>query len=716
MKKRIPNFSFFMVFILIFFCLLSSAAAKTKGKGWNVLLITIDTLRADRLSCYSREHLETPHIDSLAHRGVLFDHAFAHTSTTLPSHTNILLGRTPLYHGVHDNSSFTVHEEYLTLAEFLKDMGYATGAFVGAYPLDSTFGLDQGFSTYDDEYGSQLDRGDKYYVERKAEEVVSRALMWVKSQSSPWFMWVHVYDPHAPYEPPQPFKDRFKKNLYDGEVAYVDSEMGKIFDYLGSENLYKNTLIVLTGDHGEGLWQHGELTHGYFAYNTTLWIPLIFYFPGIKPGNVPNYVGHIDIFPTICDVLNLKESDILTGVSLLPAMKGKKLEHGPIYFESLYPYYEKVYNRDWAPLYGFIDDGEKYIESPIPEVYDLRKDFNEKNNMAKQKELGRYRKKLDDIMEKYSAKEKEDSQSSLNEEALRKLKSLGYVSGSSSRDEKEFGPDTDIKSLLPFYDKSIVAKQYYLKGRKQEAIRMLQEVITERKDIGLAYSNLAVLYKEEGNFKGALLVIEQGMKNCPTSHEVFSAYLNFLTEAGQSDKVISVFNEIDIPQKDTDAELWNFLGIAYTRKGEYGKALESLDKAVSIDSDFASTYDNRGNAYLSIFLNTKNEQELQKAIENYKKAVEINPENAVAYNGLGAAYREAGDMDKAIEAWEQSLAIDPEYGLPLYNLGFSHINRGENKKALKYFSKYLDLYQNSMPAERRKKIEKWIKQLEGKSN
>jgi len=714
MKKRIVRVSFFAVFILVFFCMAHPAGAKSKGKGWNVLLITIDTLRTDRLSCYSREHLETPHIDSLAKRGILFDYAFAHTPTTLPSHTNILLGRTPLYHGVHDNSSFTVHEKYLTLAEFLKDIGYSTGAFVGAYPLDSTFGLDQGFSTYDDEYGSQLDRGDKYYVERRAEEVVDRALIWAKRQSSPWFMWVHVYDPHVPYEPPQPFKDRFKNDLYSGEVAYVDAEMGKIFDYLESENLYEDTLIVLTGDHGEGLWQHGELTHGYFAYNTTIRIPLILYFPGIEPGNVPDYVGHIDIFPTICDVLNLKKPDVLTGVSLLPAIKGKKLEHGPIYFESLYPYYEKIYNREWAPLRGFIDNGEKYIESPIPEVYDLKEDFDEKNNLAQEKELDRYRKKLDDIREKYSAEAKEDDQSPLNKEALRKLKSLGYVSGSSGEGEKEFGPDEDIKSLLPLYDKSIVAKQIYLKGEKQKAIRMLQEVITERKDIGLAYSNLAVLYKEEGNFSGALLVIEEGMKNNPTSHEVFSAYLNFLTEAGQGDKVISVFNGIDIPQKDTDPELWNFLGIAYTRKGDYRKALEALDKAASIDSNFAATYDNRGNAYLSSYLNTKNEQELQKAIENYKKAVEINPENAVAYNGLGAAYKQAGDMDKAIKAWEQSLSIDPEYGLPLYNLGYSHMNRGENKKALQYFSKYLDLFQNRIPAERRNRIEQWIRQLEEK--
>ncbi|MCD6516903.1 MAG: sulfatase-like hydrolase/transferase [Candidatus Aminicenantes bacterium] len=712
MKKRKHSLSFFVVFILVFFCMVYSVAAKSKGKGWNVLLITIDTLRTDRLSCYSREHLETPHIDSLAHRGVLFDYAFAHTSTTLPSHTNILLGRTPLYHGVHENSNFIVQEDHLTLAEFLESIGYSTGAFVGAYPLDSRFGLDQGFSTYDDEYGSQSARGNKYYVERKAEEVVDRALVWVKRQSSPWFMWVHVYDPHVPYEPPQPFKDRFKEDLYNGEVAYVDSELGKIFDYLESEKMYKNTLIVLTGDHGEGLGQHGEPTHGFFAYNTTIRIPLIFYFPGIEPGNVPDYVGHIDIFPSICEVLDLKKPDLLTGVSLLPAIKGKKLKHGPIYFESLYPFY----SRGWAPLRGYIDNEEKYIESPIPEVYNLKEDFDEQNNLAQEKELNRYRKELDEIMAKYSGAKEKEALRTPGSETLRKLRSLGYVSGVSHEEKQEYGPEDDIKTLLPLYNKSIIAKQIYVQGKDQQAIRMLQEVITERKDIDVAYSNLATLYKEKGNLRGALLVLEEGMKNLPESHEIFSAYVNFLTEAGQSDRVISLFNEVGLREMDYDPELWNFLGIAYTRKGEYMKALEALDKAVSIDSDFASTYNNMGNAYLSIYLNTKNEQELQKAIENYQKAVEFNPEDAAAYNGLGAVYKQLGDLDKAVKAWEQSLSIDPEYGLPLYNLGYIHMERGNNKEALRHFVRYLDLYQNNIPAEKRRQIEQWIKQMEEKKH
>ncbi|MBD3413950.1 MAG: sulfatase-like hydrolase/transferase [Candidatus Aminicenantes bacterium] len=715
MKNRVYFVLTLLVLILIS---VHISHSKTKGKGWNVLLVTIDTLRTDRLSCYSSEHVDTPNIDSLAQRGVLFKRAFAHTPTTLPSHTNILLGTTPLVHGVHQNSDFVVQEKHLTLAEFLKEKGYVTGAFVGAYPLDSSFGLNQGFMTYDDDYGSQKDKGDQYYyVERKADKVVDRSLVWLEKQSSPWFLWVHVFDPHTPYLPPQPYSDEYKEDLYSGEVAYVDSELGRLFEYLDSEKLYEKTLIVLTGDHAEGLGEHGEMTHGFMAYNSTIWIPLLLYFPGIEPGIASDYVGHIDIFPTVCERLKLKKPDSLSGISLIPILREKKLRRGPIYFESLYPYYSRVYERDWAPIRGFIEDKKKFIQSPILEFYDLEKDFYEQNDLAPTLQLDVYEKKLDAIMEEYSDESKQASQRTPDKETLRKLRSLGYVSGSSSeKKDIEFGPEHDVKAILPLYNKSIAARQVYLKGKTQQAIRMLQEVITERKDISLAYSNLATVYKEEGNLGGALLVLEEGLGHLPESHEVISAYANFLTEAGQSDRVISLFKEFQIPEMEEDPELLNFLGIAHTRKGGYNQALQALDKALSIDSELASTYNNKGNAYLSIFLESKDRTALQKALDNYKKAVDIDPQDAVAYNGLGAAYKQMGEVDKAVKSWENALSLQPDYGLPLYNLGYTHMNRGNKQAALKYFRRYMKLYQYNLPRERRKKIEQWMEQLKQKEN
>ncbi len=281
--KKFGALTFFLIFLILANSLFSSA--DPKKDRLNFLLITIDTLRPDRLSCYSSEHLKTPNIDGLAEKGVLFLKAFAHTPTTLPSHTNILLGVTPLYHGVHDNSNFVVGKEFLNLGRHLKSQGYATAAFVGAFPLDSRFGLTRGFDVYDDNYGSTSSE-EFSYVERRAEVVVERALDWLDNQSTPWFLWVHCFDPHQRYGPPEPFKTQYKTNPYDGEVAYVDFTLGKLFAYLEENGLNDDTLIIFTGDHGESLGQHEESTHGYFGYNSTIWVPLIISFSGIKKGRI----------------------------------------------------------------------------------------------------------------------------------------------------------------------------------------------------------------------------------------------------------------------------------------------------------------------------------------------------------------------------------------------------------------------------------------------
>ena len=242
--------------LLCFFLVLGTisafswAANMAKEKPQNVLLITIDTLRTDRLSCYSDQHILTPNIDSLAENGVLFSRAFSNTSTTLPSHTNILLGTSPLYHGVHDNLNFVVREDFLTLAEHLKANGYETAAYVGAYPLDARFGLDQGFDTYNADYPHDYNL-ELWALERRAEEVVDKACERIKSAEFPWFVWIHCFDPHLPYEPPEPFKSRFATNPYDGEVAYVDLMMGKLLKFLKDEQLFDEMVIIFTGDHGD---------------------------------------------------------------------------------------------------------------------------------------------------------------------------------------------------------------------------------------------------------------------------------------------------------------------------------------------------------------------------------------------------------------------------------------------------------------------------------
>jgi len=706
----------FLFFICIFLCLslTSSPLFPRKNRNdaeLNFLLITIDTLRADRLSCYSTAHLKTPNIDSLAEKGVLFTETFAHTSTTLPSHTNILLGTIPLYHGVHDNSTFIVKEKFLTLAEHLKSYGYSTGAFVGAYPLDSRFGLTQGFDTYDDDYGSQ--RSQKLtYIERKAGKVLDNALNWLKIQKAPWFLWIHCFDPHNPYEPPEPFKTQYEKNLYNGEVAYVDFVMGKLFSYLRENDFFDKTLIIFTGDHGESLGQHGEITHGYFAYNSSIWVPMIISIPGMKPGKVYKQVSHIDIFPTVCDVLDIQKPSFLQGVSLIPAMKGKKLPKRPIYFESMYPFY----SRGWAPLKGYIYGREKFIDSPIPELYDLDEDFDELKNLAGTKKLERYRKQLALIIKNQSLPEENGKKTpKIDRESLRKLRSLGYISSPQISKKKSFGPEDDIKTLLPYHYRVMEAMDLYKKGKVDEGFVLLKEVITERKDVDIAYSNLATLYKEQGMLKEALGVLELGMEHLPESYEVFLTYVNYLINAGQYDDVIEILNKKSFRQMEYDPEIWNYLGVAYMSKGDFEKALEVYEMALSLDNEYSVVFSNLGTVYLSIFLKTKSPKDYQKSIHNFKKAIELDPDYATAYNGLGGAYLQAGNLDGAIYCLEKALELNPDFSNALYNLGLAYLDNDDKVRALDTFNRYKENYYRLLSLSERKRLEALIQKCKKKS-
>jgi len=686
---------------------LHSAAIKP-GERPNVLLITVDTLRADRLSCYGSHHLKTPNFDTLAKRGVLFSRAFANTSTTLPSHTNILLGTSPLYHGVHENTNFVVRDTFLTLAEHLKAHGYATGAFVGAYPLDSRFGLAQGFDVYDDDYGRSQRSQSTFYVQRRAETVVAMALEWLEQQSSPWFLWVHCFDPHDPYEPPEPFRTEHSDSLYDGEVAYVDFALGPLLHHLADHDLFDQTLVVFTGDHGESLGQHGELTHGFFAYNTAIWIPLIMAVPGMNSGQTDQYVSHLDIFPTVCDVLQVEKPSFLQGLSLLPAIKGGKMPARPIYFESLSPYY----SRGWAPIKGFIAGEKKYIDSPIPELYDLGVDFEELKNLAGGQKLDAYRKKLKDIQQSQSMPESGKARQKSDRQTLEKLKSLGYISSARPARKSTFDPEDDVKVLLPFYYRVTEAADLYRQGRRGEGIELLKEIITENPKVDTAYHHLASFYKGSGRMGDALEVLKLGLDENPASYEIFYYAIEFLTEAGRPDDAILLFESRHFTQVEVDPEIWNTLGIAYGTKKDFPKAIQAFEYAVSLDEEYRFSFLNLGRAHLSRFLETKDPQSYRNSTENFKKAIALDPDFAPAYFDLGMAYIQGGNLDGAVYCWEKTLEFDPEFDGALYNLALAHRDKGDKAKALDYLKRYKDRNYTHLPPEERAKLDSLIRECE----
>ncbi len=669
----------------------------------NVLLISIDTIRPDRLSCYSPKYLKTPHIDALAAKGALFERAIAHNPSTLPSHVNILVGTTPLHHGVHENSKFILTEDFLTLTEYLKQRGYSTGAFVGAFPLDSRFGLSQGFDVYDESYPS---KGSSAFTfqERKAGQVIQSAFNWLEKQNSQWFTFIHLWDPHAPYASPEPFNEKFKKDPYSGEVAYVDSELGKLFDYLESNKLMKNTLVILTGDHGEALGDHGEITHGFFAYNCTLWVPLIVMGPGIKTAHVDEYVSHIDIFPTICDVLKIEKPSFLQGVSLLPLMEGKKIRKRAIYFESLDAYY----NMGWAPLHGFIEEKRKFIDSPLPEYYDLEDDFNEEKNLVQNIDVEEQRKKIRKLMDGLSSPSQLQSARSPDSETLKKLRSLGYISSRATQLKESYGPEDDLKTLLPFMRKHDAAMKFLELGRVPEAVKLLSDIITDRKDFTKAYVHLSNVYQLQGLGEEAMAVMENGYKNNPEDYGIISAYGLFLVKEGRLDKGIE-FLQKALEIIDYDPDVWTHLGIAYSQKGEVQKALDSYGKALSLDDTDALIYNNLGLLHFSIFGQTKNVQNHTRALESYRKAIELDPDLASAYNGLAGVFHAIGQIDNAISLWEKALELEPDYDFPIYNLGVAHFEKGNKAQALKYFERYLLLKDKTLSFEERRIIAEFIR-------
>jgi arylsulfatase A-like enzyme/Flp pilus assembly protein TadD len=671
----------------------------------NILLVTIDTLRPDRLSCVDPRHAETPAIDALAARAVRFDRAFAHTPTTLPSHTSILLGLTPLAHGVRDNHNFVVGDGFLSLAELLRAEGYATAAFVGAFPLDSRFGLTQGFDVYDDNYGAGTNR-EFSYVERRAEVVVGKAMAWLDGRTGPWFLWVHCFDPHQKYDPPEPFRTRYADRPYDGEVAYVDAALRPLFERAGRPDGPAGTVVVLTGDHGESLGEHGESTHGYFAYNSTLWVPLLVAAPGFKPARVGGNVCHIDIFPTVCELLGLACPAALQGASLVPAMRGRPVPRRDIYVESLYPYY----GRGWAPLRGFVGGADKYLDSPIPELYDLGRDFDERTNLAPRASLAPFRARLDALEKKLAPPAPLEAERRADRETLDRLKSLGYLASPQAARKRDFTPEDDLKTLLPFQNKLMLAMGAYHKGDLETGIRLLREITGERRDFDLAYAYLATLYKERRRLPEAVEVLKEGYRNCPKSYQVITTFGIVLVEIGEYDAALGLLEE-GLGLMDYDPEIWNTMGMAYWKKGDLDRALQAYAKCLELDANYPVAYNNIGSVHLSRHLKLREPGALGKARESFLKAIELDAGYASAWNGLGGAAWEAGRVDEAIAAWERTIEVGPDYPLALYNLGLAYVKKGDLAKALSALERYKAQSFDGLPAKERANLDALIEKV-----
>jgi arylsulfatase A-like enzyme/cytochrome c-type biogenesis protein CcmH/NrfG len=693
MKKRIVTAAVCAVMALIAWgSIRCNRATPPPAVPRNILLITIDTLRADALGAYGNTRAVTPLIDRLAHGGLRFDNARAHNVVTLPSHANILTGRLPIDHGVRDNSGFRVPANEETLATWLKARGFRTGAFVSAFPLDSRFGLARGFDEYDDRFVDATARPAMLEQERPGTATVAAAARWIASQDGKWFCWVHLYEPHFPYAPPPPFDARFASDAYAGEVAAADDALRPLLQPILDAGSSTPTLVVLTSDHGESLGDHGEATHGIFAYDATLKVPLIVYYPPLlKPRTIATPAGHVDIAPTILRALGIESFPGVRGRNLIVDPRGERQE--VIYFEAL----SGSLNRGWAPLTGIVANGMKYVDLPVAELYDLAGDPQERHNLAAErtKEVGDLRARLAAFAAGASSRTSEDA------ETRRRLQSLGYISSNTSANAAQlYTEKDDPKHLIKFETRLQEVVDLYLNGRLADALGRARALTAEQPRMRVALIQLAQLEREAGNGAAAVAALQRALKLHPIDPQVAALLGASLTAAGRQGDAIALLKPF-AEQSTADSQVLVTLALAQARNHRADEGLALVARARAADPSNAMLLVDTG----TIHLMAGDRIEARKAFE---AALAQNPDVARAHRSLAVMAMEDGTTDAALSHWRAAAALDPgEYG-NLLSVAVSLIRRGRDGDARPYLQFFADNAPQSRYAGDIAKARSWL--------
>ncbi len=687
-----------------FLCLVLSVvqafgnAVESKSDA-NILLITVDTLRADRLNCYGYSKALTPVIDRLAAEGFRFEHAYAQVPLTLPSHYSILSGAYPLYHGVRDNSQL-VKDGPALVSEVLQRSGYRTGAFVGSFVLDSRFGLSRGFDLYGDDFDvSRAQGSDLSHIERPAEEVVQKALGWITQDNRKFFAWVHLFDPHDPYSPPEPFKSRFAHSPYDGEIAYVDHAIGILLANLKQTGLLAKTHIIVTADHGEALGEHGEFTHGFFAYDSTLHVPLIIHLANSagRRRSIDYSVQSVDIAPTILRLVGLQPPKEMQGRSLMGLLQPNdgdtESQHTSIdpdaYFETFYP----LRQFGWSELRGIRTSRYKYIEAPQPELYDLSVDPDEKKNIyqTQQALAAQMKEKLREQVTRYTGLQASRQAGTPEPETLQLLHSLGYVAGTGSKTALPAVTRADPKEKIDLYVKVLSALASANQGQHSRAARVLEDVVNQSPEASSVRVILALQYEKLGNMEKAAQQFSRAVAD--DSQNVLACFNLAQTrlKQGKVDEAVTWYEQT-LKMDPAFTQARTGLGIVYRNRKQWSRAIEEFEKALEFGPNYIARH-NLATIYAQ-------QGGLDQAMKHAREAVKLGPKQAESYNLLGSIYLLMKQLHEAERSYLQVIELSPRSDTAFINLAKVYVQTRRSDKARSALHQALKINPNQEMARR----------------
>ena len=624
------------------------AASSQRTARPNIILVTIDTVRADHVGCYGAKGVSTPTLDSLAHDGMVFERAIAQVPLTYPSHAAIMTGLYPFQNGAQDFTSRALDARFTTIAEVLRKGGYSTGAVVSSFALDHSWGLSRGFDSYDDEFSSESYKNRELgLVERKAEESVTHALAWLKrTPKRPFFLWLHLYDPHSPYSPPQPFRREYADHPYDGEIAYADQELGRVMDWMKQSRLYDSSLIIVASDHGEALGEHGEKEHGFFVYSETIRVPLIVKLPkrnSYKAMRINTLVETTQIAATIQQFAGFKSRS-----EPLPINNADD-NQTMAYSETFYPFS----SFGWSPLHSIQAGRFQYIDAPSPELYDVTSDPQEKNNLAASQTatVAVLKRKLDDLVAKHPYEAGGAVHSELSSEAQEKLRALGYVAYRSPvPQEALLAGLPDPKTKIDEFNSLMEAEKAAHEGEFGRARILLARIRENEPRLYIVPFQLGEIAIAEKDWAEAATRFRECLQLSPELRPAMTGLARSLMFQGKLGEAEEWARKILVADPQS-YQAWYVLG--FIESGRDRKAaIGDYEQAIAIQPNFAPLHRDLGNLELQ-------ERNFGKAAEHLEKAVSLGTDDPATWNSLGIAYSRTKRLNQALDAYKRALAGNP---------------------------------------------------------